>query len=59
MSFQTDGSKWRLAAISSMKMDGMISAGANMIDSAVIDSNEKPKPEYPRTMAAKNTHRQA
>ena len=38
------GSRCRLAAISSMKIEGTISAGGSASDSAVIASSEKPKP---------------
>ena len=50
---QIPGSMWRLAAISSMKIAGMICAGGKISDSEVMASSEKPKPEYPRTMAAR------
>jgi hypothetical protein len=44
-SVQIPGSRCRLAATSSMKIDGMISDGGKTSDRAVIASNEKPKPE--------------
>ena len=42
---QIEGSMWRLAAISSMKMAGIAWAGVKMRESEVMASNEKPKPE--------------
>ena len=41
------------AAISSRKIDGTICATGRISEIAVIASSEKPKPENPRTIAAR------
>jgi hypothetical protein len=41
------------AATSNIKMDGTTCAGGSTSERDVIDSKEKPKPEKPRTMAAR------
>ena len=55
MSFQMPGKRWMLAATSSRKIDGTISEVGNARERAVTVRSEKPKPEYPRTMAARKT----
>jgi hypothetical protein len=45
MSLHIPGRRWRLAAISSMKIDGTISAGFRRRLSDVIARSENPNPE--------------
>ena len=56
---QTDGSRWRLAAISSRKIDGTTMTGGTASEIPVMARSEKPKPAQPRTIAAPNTQTSA
>ncbi len=47
------GIRFKDAAISSRKIDGTICATGRMSEIAVMLSSEKPKPEKPRTIAAR------
>src|SRR3954452_4164991 len=53
ISRQIEGIMLIEAATSSRKIEGTISRAGMMMEIAVIESSEKPKPEKPRTMAAR------
>src|SRR6516162_10802540 len=53
ISRQIDGMRLSEAATSRRKIEGTISRAGMRIEIAVIESSEKPKPEKPRTIAAR------
>jgi hypothetical protein len=55
MSRQMPGMRLIEAAISSRKIEGTICDTGSKREIAVMESSEKPKPENPRTIAARKT----